>query len=378
LVDAYAALDRITQGPPIPVGSDATEVTSSGATLAGTVNPHRLSTTVRFQYGTAGGATASTPDQAIGNGKANVGVSAPISGLLPNATYTYRVVASNGAGTAQGEDRTFTTASVPPVAATGAASAITTTGAKLAGTADPRGTATSAHFEFGPSTAYGSATAAQSLGAGRATVDVTASLTALQPATTYHYRLVTTNTAGTTQGDDQTFTTASPAVIPPPPAPPHTTPPHTTPPAAPHPTPPPAPVARAIALTLSGRTLRVAGADGVTQAVVRVRKGRRTLLRRRPAVRAGAMKLRLRWSDVRNGRIITVSLGGSNLRVDLQATKVRLKLGGTFTRATAQVRRRATTLAEGALAPPAHALTLRLDHKRRPRTDRVVVVVQAP
>jgi hypothetical protein len=462
LIDAYAALDRITQGPPIPVGLGATGVTSSGATLSGTVNPHRLSTTVRFQYGIAGGATASTPNQAIGNGKANVDVTAAISGLLPNATYTYRVVASNSAGTAQGEDRTFTTASVPPVASTGAASAITPTGAKLAGMANPQGTATNARFEYGPSAAYGSATDVIDVGSGRATTDVTASLTGLQPATTYHYRLVTTNSAGTTRGDDQTFTTASapPAVITGAAAAitktgarlagsadpqgiatsarfeygpttaygtgtgatdvgsgrapvnviatlagltPGTTYHYrlvatnaagtthgpdrtftTARPAVvvtPHPAPPPATPARptrTIALTLSGRTLRVTGAADVTRAVVRVRQGHRTLTRKRPAVRAGAMKLRLRWSDVRNGRVLTVSLGASNIRIDLRAKKVRLKLGGTFTHATAQVRRHATTLADGALAPPTQALTLRLERKRRPRTDSIVVVVQSP
>jgi hypothetical protein len=293
-------------------------------------------------------------------------VTASLTDLQPATTYHYRLVTANSAGTARGDDQTFTTAGAPPTVATAAVSAVTRSGAALAGTADPRGSATSAHFEYGPTAAYGSETEATDVGAGRASVDVSASLAGLTPGTTYHYRLVATNAAGTTNGADRTFTTTKPPVVTPPP--------HTTPATPPHTLPPPTVrPARTIALTLSGRTLRVTGAGDIARAVVRVRKGRRTLARKRPAVRAGTMKVRLRWSDVRNGRAITVSLGGPEIRIDLAAKKVRLKVGGAFTRATAQVGRRTATL-----APPAQALTLRLDHKRRPRADRVAVVVVAP
>ena len=467
LVDAYAVLDRITQGPPVPTTGAATGVTSAGATLPGGVNPHRLSTTIRFEYGPAGGAQTSTPLQSVGSGRANVDVSAAITGLEPNRTYTYRLVATNSAATAYGESRTFTTASMPPVAATGAANGITATGATLAGTADPRGTTTSARFEYGTTTAYGAQTDPVDAGSGRAPAGVTATIWNLLPATTYHFRLVTTNSAGTAIGQDETFTTTSappvaasgaasaitrttaalagtanpqgtaasarfeygpttaygaetdpvdvgsghaPVAVtaaladlepgttyhyrlvatsaagvthgpdrtfatakPPSPAP-TTAPPPVRPtprPAAPL---PPRPQ-RTVTLTLSGRTLRIAGAGDLTQAIVTVRKGRRTLARKTAALRSGATKLRLRWSDVRNGRAVSVSLGGSDLRVDLLSRKLRLRLGGAFTAATVQARRRAKMLAGGAVQPPARTLTLRLAHPRRPRTDSLVAVV---
>jgi hypothetical protein len=366
LLDAYAAIDRITQGPPVATTSTATAVTSSTATLPASVNPHRLDTSAHFEYGPAGGPLTTTPSESIGSGKANVDVSATITGLEPNTTYTYRVVATNTAGTTQGENLSLITAAVAPLAQTGAASAITTTAATVAGVGNPQGSATSAHFEYGLTTAYGSETDAQDLGSGRAGVDVTAPLAGLEPATTYHYRLVTSNSAGTTVGEDRTFTTAARAVVTPPPS---------VPPLKPIPDRPssPIPPQRTVTLMLTGRTLRVTGARDVTRATVRVRQGRRTLVRKRLRVRSGAMQVRLRWSDVRNRRLVTVSLGAQSIRIDLRARKLRLSVGG-FTAATLQLSRRGKPLAAGSLMPPSRVLTLRLQQPRRPRADDLVVV----
>jgi hypothetical protein len=55
---------------------------------------------------------------------------------------------------------------------------------------------------------------------------------------------------------------------------------------------------------------------------------------------------------------------------------VRLSIGGAFTAASAQIRRRATTLAAGSLTPPTRVLTLRLRQPRRPRADSIAVAVQ--
>ena len=48
---------------------------------------------------------------------------------------------------------------------------------------------------------------------GSANVPVSAPLTGLTPATTYHYRLVAKNASGTSNGSDGVFTTASPPVV---------------------------------------------------------------------------------------------------------------------------------------------------------------------
>src|SRR4051794_6627788 len=107
-----------------------------------------------------------------------------------------------------------------PGATSGAASNVTLTDATLAGTVDPNGTAATYVFEYGTTTAYGSTTPAADAGQGFGAVPAGATLANLTPGTQYHYRVVATNSGGTTQGSDATFTTASPPVVkttPPPP-----------------------------------------------------------------------------------------------------------------------------------------------------------------
>jgi hypothetical protein len=98
----------------------------------------------------------------------------------------------------------------PPDATTGAASNVAQTTATVAGSVNPQAAATTYHFEYGTSTSYGLQTADHDAGAGSAAVDVQADLTGLTSDTTYHYRVVATNAAGTTRGADRTLRTAQP------------------------------------------------------------------------------------------------------------------------------------------------------------------------
>jgi phosphodiesterase/alkaline phosphatase D-like protein len=97
-----------------------------------------------------------------------------------------------------------------PVVTTGAASNITATGARLAGTVNPKGSATTYHFQYGTTTAYGSTTPPASAGSGNTAVAVTADVGGLAAGTLYHFRISATNAGGTSVGADATFTTTSP------------------------------------------------------------------------------------------------------------------------------------------------------------------------
>lgn len=99
----------------------------------------------------------------------------------------------------------------PPAVTTGSASSMTATGATLGGTVSSNGAASTVTFEYGLTTAYGStATAAESpLASSASAATVSASLTGLTCATTYHYRVKAVNSVNTTNGSDATFTTAS-------------------------------------------------------------------------------------------------------------------------------------------------------------------------
>ena len=100
-------------------------------------------------------------------------------------------------------------AAAAPSATTGPVSAVGPTTATISGTVNPNGTSTSARFQYGTSTSYGSETQAASVGSGTSGVTTSASLSGLKPGTTYHYRIVATNTSGTANGADGILTTSS-------------------------------------------------------------------------------------------------------------------------------------------------------------------------
>ena len=92
----------------IPTTSQNRLVYVSSATLNGSLNPHGLTTTGRFQYGTITSYGHITAMQSqTGNTYRNI--AANISGLTTHTTYHFRIAASNSAGTRYGGDRTFTT-----------------------------------------------------------------------------------------------------------------------------------------------------------------------------------------------------------------------------------------------------------------------------
>ena len=199
----------VTQGAPSATTNPATNVASYSAILNGTVNPHGLTTTVHFQYGTTTGYGSTTANQTF-TGNTTRSVAANIGGLSPSTTYHFRIAATNSTGTTYGSDRTFTTLSPtgPPVVTTNAATLIASFSATLNGSLDPHGLSTGVYFQYGTTTSYGSTTASQTK-TGNTYQSVSANISGLNASTTYHFRIVATNSAGTTHGGDRTFTTAA-------------------------------------------------------------------------------------------------------------------------------------------------------------------------
>lgn len=108
----------------------------------------------------------------------------------------------------QGSASPVTVITPLPSATTTAASDVQATSAVVNGTVDPDGAATSVWFDWGTSTSYGQQTAAVSAGSQSATVPESATLTGLQPSTTYDVRIMASNANGTATGGNVTFTTA--------------------------------------------------------------------------------------------------------------------------------------------------------------------------
>jgi len=193
-----------------------TNVTSSGATLNGIVNPNDLSTTVTFEWGeTTAYGSQITADQSPLTGTSSTPVSANLTGLSTNTTYHYRVSATNSAGgPINGTDLTFTTSSgggSSPTVITLAETNVTSSGATLNGIVNPNELSTTVTFEWGETMFYGSqVTADQSPLTGTGSTPVNANLTGLTAGTTYHYRVTATNSAGgPVNGTDVSFTTST-------------------------------------------------------------------------------------------------------------------------------------------------------------------------
>ncbi len=94
-----------------------------------------------------------------------------------------------------------------PTATTGATTGLSPDAATVHGTLNPNSLVTTWYFQFGKSKSYGARTPAQDAGSGKKAVKVSYGLTGLAANTTYHYRLVATNSAGSATGADRTFKT---------------------------------------------------------------------------------------------------------------------------------------------------------------------------
>jgi hypothetical protein len=208
---------------PVATTEAADDVTRDSATLRGSVDPNAQETTFYVEYGTdtSYGQRAPVPDGSVGDGTSAVAVDAAVAGLVPGTTYHYRLVAANAIGVSFGQDRTFTTDGsrpAPPSVLTGPVASVTENGVELLGSVNPGGLQTDWQFEFGRDTGE-----VQSVpvvpgdaGDGEVRVAVQTALEDLEPETTYRYRLVASNSAGTGEGAFRDFTTRTP---PPPPVP---------------------------------------------------------------------------------------------------------------------------------------------------------------
>jgi hypothetical protein len=196
----------VTTMPTVNTGG-ASNITTTGAQLSGSVNPNGFITTYHFDYGLTTTYGSSTLSASAGSGTSALSVNATVSGLTSGSVYHYRLVASNSGGTTSGSDQVLTAGTPPPAVSTLGASSITATGGQLNGSVNPNGFSTTYHFEYGPTTTYGSSTQSGSAGSGTSSVSVDATLSGQTSGNVYHYRLVAANSGGTTNGSDTAFTT---------------------------------------------------------------------------------------------------------------------------------------------------------------------------
>jgi len=198
---------------PVTTTLAALPITTDNATINGAVNPNGDNTVAWFEWGTNSGLSPfnKTPDQTLGSGTADIPVTSKLTGLTSGTTYYFRVAASNPAGTVKGTIVSFVTAApnTPPAVQTLAHDNLSISGATLHGSVIPNGLATNAYFEWGTDNTFvtPNVTPSQAMGSDLASHQISANLTGLTTGTKYYFRVVATNSAGTSKGAPASFTT---------------------------------------------------------------------------------------------------------------------------------------------------------------------------
>jgi sugar lactone lactonase YvrE len=204
---APVVVPDVTVGPPASVGH-------TDATLTGHVDPVGAGnvTACEFEYGT-------TTVYSLGSVPCSPAASggSPFTGPT-ETTYHYRLVATNANGTNASADSTLTPHAVKETA-TNPVTNLAATSATLNGSFDPDNLETHYYFEYGESTSYGevvpvgSPPGEMSSTTAPGTLPVSKDIGGLVFGETYHFRLVASNSLGTSAGEDRTFTTSTPPAV---------------------------------------------------------------------------------------------------------------------------------------------------------------------
>ncbi len=205
---AYGPDMQFTTAPtPLVTTKDATSVATTSATLNGDLTSLATvrSVTVSFEWGTASGSyTHTTADQAMtGTGA----FSADLSDLSPGTTYYLRARADGDGDPVYGEEKSFTTLTMPPSVTTNDATSVATTSATLSGDLTSLGTAESVTVSFEWGTASGSYTYTTADQAGTSTGAFSADLSGLSPGTTYYFRAKAVGDGDPAYGPEKRFMT---------------------------------------------------------------------------------------------------------------------------------------------------------------------------
>jgi hypothetical protein len=197
------------------VTNAAVNVTGSGATLLGTVNPRGAATNAWFEFGTdpALAVSTATPTRSAGSGTADVALIETIGGLTPNTTYFFRAVSSGVGGTARGAILTFVTQR-PPTVQTGDIDPTVYQSYTVRGFVTPNGNATDAWFQYGTSSTLATflETSKQAVGNGLIPVTASQPISGIQAFTTYYFRAAASNVGGTALGNIVSFRTGGPPI----------------------------------------------------------------------------------------------------------------------------------------------------------------------
>jgi len=194
---------------PATTAVSATEITTSSATLSGTVNANSLTTKVSFEYGLSMnyGNSIDAVQSPISD-DSNSSVSVGVTGLNPGSIYNFRIKAENALGITYSDNMNFTTLGGLATASVQAATNINLNNAVLNGSINPNYLSTTVAFHWGLTTNYGNyIVIPQGPFTGNTSISVNYEISGLSPGATYHFRVETVNWWGTSFSEDMSFTT---------------------------------------------------------------------------------------------------------------------------------------------------------------------------
>jgi hypothetical protein len=198
---------------PVVTEESTTETTPFATTLQASVNPENQSTTCEFEYGKVVTEHKEPCEQNPIEGGVQP-VTLKVTALTPASTYHYRVVVKNVTGELKDTEASFTTLtlekpSIISESVSGIVAGTTPFEARLEAIVNADYQATTCHFEYGTASVSEHEAPCEQTGF-EGEEAVGASLSSLEAATIYHYRIVATNGTGTETGPEQEFETVRP------------------------------------------------------------------------------------------------------------------------------------------------------------------------
>jgi hypothetical protein len=213
----YYRLNAAATNTVVPPASTlpASNVTATGAWFNGTDVPIGSNTLYWFEYGQDTNYSQTTPTNSLDTSANPVSVNFSVGGLYPLFLYHCQLVVMDDWGAQYGGDQTFTTPGLPPVVDTQPASAIGETSAQLNGTVNGEGQPIAGYFQYwyleqtdGGNYWITNQTTPEFYGPSSYAVQAfSATVTNLNPTTTYYYQIVARNLVARVFGGVTNFTT---------------------------------------------------------------------------------------------------------------------------------------------------------------------------
>ncbi len=203
------AFEAVQIGPPDASTGDADNITDTSADLSATINLDGEAGGFHFVYGTSPSQlTSSSPVAAAGVVSSDTAETETLSGLNPGTTYYYDAAADNATASTLAQNiESFKTDAGPPVISNVNVDSVTDTTATIDFTIDPAGADTQYFVEYGHTTDYDRETQPVAIGSTPGPQNLSVTLTDLDPASTYHFDVLATNSVQQVDSGDNQFGT---------------------------------------------------------------------------------------------------------------------------------------------------------------------------